>query len=416
MTTFSFLSSLLTLLFLSAESPFGLGIGIGIGVGGGAGVWSAGGANTQNLPPQQSPSLTPSLDRAYTALQAWKSVISEDPNGVLASWVGPNVCNYKGVFCSSLQDDYIGDCPSYSSVSSIDLNHANLKGVLVNELSLITELSLLHLNSNRFSGTIPETFKEFEYLTELDLSNNQFSGTFPNIVLYMPNLMYLDIRFNNFYGLIPDELFNTQLDAIFINNNQFTGQIPQNMGISPASVINLSNNNFSGGIPISLGYVNTALKEILFLNNQLSGCIPDGFGLFSEITVLDVSYNSLMGHLPDSLSCLEGIEVLNLAHNKLSGELPDLVCSLRNLLNLSVEYNFFSGFSPRCTNLIFRSVGFDFSLNCIPGRGMQRPPPQCYGVPSMIDNCFRIPSAKPFLCGSSLLDLILGIGNVPFSP
>uniref|UniRef100_A0A803MPS7 Uncharacterized protein n=2 Tax=Chenopodium quinoa TaxID=63459 RepID=A0A803MPS7_CHEQI len=232
----------------------------------------------------------------------------------------------------------------------------------------------------------------------------------------MPNLIYLDLRFNNFYGSIPDDLFTKQLDAIFINNNQFHGTLPQNLGNSPASVINLSNNNFSGGIPASLGFVNSALKEILFLNNQLSGCIPENLGLFSDITVLDLSFNSLMGHLPDSLSCLEDIQVLNMAHNKLSGELPDLVCSLKNLLNLSIEYNFFSGYSSKCSNLFMKSIGFDFSLNCIPGKMMQRPPPECYGIPGTdSDSCFRIP-AKPLVCGGSLLDLILNLGNVPLSP
>ena len=122
-----------------------------------------------------------------------------------------------------------------------------------------------------------------------------------------------------------------------------------------------------------------------------------------------------MGHLPDSLSCLEDIQVLNLAHNKLSGELPDLVCSLKNLLNFSIEYNFFSGYSQKCTNIFSRSGGFDLSLNCIPGLGMQRPSPECYGVPSSTDSCIRIPSTKPLVCGS-LLDLVLSIGNVQLSP
>ncbi|KAE7997616.1 hypothetical protein FH972_002232 [Carpinus fangiana] len=77
------------------------------------------------------------------------------------------------------------------------------------------------------------------------------------------------------------------------------------------------------------------------------------------------------GHLPDTISCLEEIEVLNLGHNKLSGILPDVVCSLRSLANLTVFYNLFSGFSQDCSNLFVRSVGFDFSGNCIPRRNIQ---------------------------------------------
>ncbi|XP_059432394.1 leucine-rich repeat extensin-like protein 6 [Corylus avellana] len=393
---------------ISTEAAFsvsgGVGIGVGIGnVGGGAGgpggggVWIGGGIN--GPAPSASGSPVSKLERAYTALQAWKSAIKEDPMGILDTWVGSDVCSYKGVFCADSQDEM--DASPDPVVAGIDLNHANLQGTLVKELSFLTDISLFHLNSNRFSGTVPDTFTDLSSLQELDLSNNLFSGPFPAATLYIPNLVYLDIRFNKFSGPLPEDLFNKQLDALFLNNNQFEGELPQNLGNSPASVINLANNMFTGNIPASFGFMGSKLKEILFLNNQLTGCIPQGVGLFTEMQVLDVSFNSLMGHLPDTISCLEEIEVLNLAHNKLSGVLPDVVCSLRSLANLTVSYNFFSGFSQDCSNLFVRSVGFDFSGNCIPGRNMQRPQPECSIIPGGNLICLRIPAAaKPLVCGS----------------
>ncbi|CAA3032362.1 leucine-rich repeat extensin 4 [Olea europaea subsp. europaea] len=387
------------LIVTEAAVSVGGGIGVGVGgSGGGGGVWVGGGISTgPNTPPAGAPQVS-KLNAAYIALQAWKSAITDDPNGILKTWVGLNVCAYKGVFCADSQD-YMGRS-TVQVVAAIDLNHADLQGVLVKQLSALTDLSLFHLNSNRFSGTVPESFKEFTSLTELDLSNNRFSGPFPITVLYIPNLKYLDLRFNSFSGPVPDDLFNKQLDAIFLNNNQFDSELPQNLGNSPASVINLANNKFCGNIPFSLGYVGSQVKEILFLNNQLTGCIPEGVGLWSDLQVLDVSSNSLMGHLPDSISCLSQIEVLNLANNKLSGELPDLVCELRSLLNLTVSSNFFSGFSQDCANL---NIGFDFSYNCIPGKEMQRPQPDCSMIPGVGLSCLRIP-AKPLICGE------LGIG------
>ncbi|CAN1188946.1 Leucine-rich repeat extensin-like protein 4 [Linum perenne] len=89
---------------------------------------------------------------AYAALQTWKSAISDDPSLVLDTWVGQNVCSYKGIFCSGVV------------VTGIDLNHANLQGILIDELYLLTDLTLIHLNSNRFHGAIPETFKDFASL------------------------------------------------------------------------------------------------------------------------------------------------------------------------------------------------------------------------------------------------------------
>ncbi|KAG4141292.1 hypothetical protein ERO13_D06G067200v2 [Gossypium hirsutum] len=374
----------------------GVGINIGNAGGGGAGVWIGGGIN--NGPTPSSPSVS-KLTTAYTALQAWKSAITDDPLGILKTWVGSDVCSYKGVFCA-------GPGPF---VAGIDLNHANLQGSLVKELSVLTDISILHLNSNRFSGTVPDTFKDLSSLQELDISNNRFSGPFPAVTLYIPNLVYLDLRFNSFSGPVPEDLFNKRLDAIFLNNNQFEGELPQNLGNSPASVINLANNIFSGNIPASFGIASSKLKEILLLNNQLTGCIPQGIGLFSEMQVFDVSHNSLMGHLPDTISCLSDIEVLNLAHNKLSGVLPDLVCSLGSLMNLSVAYNFFSGFSQECSKLSFRKGGFDFSLNCLPGRDMQRPQPECLVIPGGGLSCLRIPSARPLVCGALLGNLEVNV-------
>lgn len=338
-----------------------------------------------------TPVQSPKLNLAYTALQAWKSAISRDPNGILRSWVGNNVCSYKGVFCGG---------GGGATVVGIDLNRANLEGVLVKELSLLTDMTLLHLNSNKFSGTVPTSFKGLTSLLELDLSNNLLSGTFPSTTLYIPNLVYLDLRFNDFYGRIPDELFTRRLDAVLLNNNHFSGEIPETLGNSQASVINLANNNLAGNIPSSLGFMSSKVREILLLNNQLGGCIPQGIGLFSNLEVFDVSFNSLTGNLPDTISCLDQIEVLNLAHNKLSGMLPDMVCSLQRLMNLTVAYNFFSGVSSDCEN---SDIGFDFSGNCVPDEQMQRPPPQCSTVPGSSLSCLRIPIVEPLVCSVAAL-------------
>lgn len=386
------LAFLLPIIVARAAVIIGGGVGVGVGIGTG-GVWIGGGINP--------PSAASKLSSAYAALQAWKSAITDDPLNITASWNGPNVCSYKGVFCSD-SVDFLGN-PAGKVVAAIDLNHANLQGTLVKELSLLTDLSLIHLNSNRFSGGVPPSFRDLSSLTELDLSNNRLSGPFPTAILYIQNLIYLDLRFNSFSGPIPDDLFDRKLDAIFLNNNLFSGEVPGNLGNSPASVINLANNKLSGTIPFSLTYM--GVKEILFLNNQLTGCIPEGVGMWSDLQVLDVSSNSLMGHLPDSLSCLSNIEVLNFAHNRLSGELPDVICSLQSLINLTVAANFFSGFSQDCDRLLYRNAGFDFSFNCIPGRELQRPQPDCSAVPGGGLSCLRIPAASPLVCGT-----LVGVG------
>lgn len=375
---------------------------------------------SQASPPPQTPRPPPTPSGysdsnhkgAHTALQAWKSAITDDPLKILETWVGPDVCSYTGVFCGVPDEgDGLGS-PHGPIVAGIDLNNANLQGSLVKELSFFTNMSLFHLNSNRFSGAIPEFFQHFTSLEELDLSNNHFSGPFPLVILCIPNLVYLDLRFNSFSGPIPDELFNKKIDAIFLNDNQFDGQIPQNLGNSAASVINFANNKLTGSLPTSFGQMGQTLKEILFLNNHITGCIPKEFGLLSEMEVFDVSNNSLVGKLPDTFSCLKQIEVLNLGNNQLSGVLPYQICHLKNLMNLTVSNNFFSGFNHDCSSLGSRNVGFDFSSNCIIGSLLQKPQPECSNIPGADGICVGSP-LTPMLRG----DFEVSVGNlVPSSP
>ncbi|GFY89636.1 leucine-rich repeat (LRR) family protein [Actinidia rufa] len=188
------------------------------------------------------------LKRAYKALQAWKKAIFSDPFNLTANWVGPDVCSYGGVFCAPALDD-----PSLIVVAGVDLNHGDIAGHLPPELELLTDIALFHINSNRFCGIIPEGINKLIFLRELDVSNNRFVGLFPKVVLGIPDLKYLDLRYNDFEGPLPPELFEKELDALFLNNNRFTSTIPETIGNSPISVAVFSSNKFSGCIPKSIG-------------------------------------------------------------------------------------------------------------------------------------------------------------------
>ncbi|XP_062230969.1 leucine-rich repeat extensin-like protein 4 [Phragmites australis] len=402
---------LLLLLSPAPTSQFGLGAAIG--------AWINGAPPPSPSTVSSSPSSAAQGQRQeYTALQALKAAITEDPRGALSSWQGANVCTYKGVYCSSPPDGAAAEASTVTVVAGIDLNHANLRGTLPDAVSLLAHLTFLHLNSNRLAGAVPDALRDLLYLTELDLSNNLFSGPFPTSTLLIPSLVYLDLRFNAFSGEVPPEVFTKNLDAVFLNNNQFEGQIPETLWSSAATVITLANNRLTGPVPAAYGYgaVGGRVREVLFLNNNLTGCVPEALGILPSIQVLDLSYNALSGHLPSTLSCLSGIEVLNIAHNQLTGELPDLLCDLRRITNLSVSFNFFSGISQRCDQLAGRSM-FDFVGNCVPGRDMQRPQPECDGFSGDGGlSCLRIPGVRPVGCAEAAVSIGVGIsvGGLPF--
>ncbi|KAL5974070.1 Leucine-rich repeat extensin-like protein 2 [Asimina triloba] len=315
------------------------------------------------------------LRDAYTALQAWKAAIFSDPLNFTSDWNGADVCSYTGVFCTQ--------SPSHRSpfkvVAGLDLNHGDIAGYLPDELGLLTDLALFHINSNRFCGIIPRSFRRLKLLFELDVSNNRLVGPFPKVVLSLPSLKYLDLRFNEFEGPIPSQLFDKDLDAIFVNDNRFRFGIPANLGNSPVSAMVLANNDLGGCIPSSIGKMGETLNEILLLNNNLSGCIPPEIGQLKKVTVFDVGSNQLGGPLPASVGGMKSAEQLNVAHNRLTGVIPSSICQLKRLENFTYSYNYFTGGAPQCLNA--NRVATDSKKNCIPGFPAQRSFKECAATP-----------------------------------
>ncbi|CAN1129096.1 Leucine-rich repeat extensin-like protein 6 [Linum perenne] len=311
----------------------------------------------------------PRLMNAYIALQSWKLLIVSDPMGFTANWAGPNVCNYTGVYCSPAPDQ-----PSIPTVAGIDLNHADIAGFLPEQLGLLHDLALFHVNSNRFCGKLPASFVHLKLLYELDVSNNLFTGPFPWVVFYLPSLKYLDIRFNEFFGEIPSQVFDLELDALFLNDNKFKSLLPANLGNSPVSVLVLANNLITGCIPPSVAGMAETLDEIILSNLGLTGCLRPEIGELKQLKVLDLSCNKLIGPLPESIAGMKNLEQLDVSHNKLSGRIPRGVCLLPKLENFVYKNNYFTGEPAECLRL---GAGINDRKNCIPGRPGQRSAAEC---------------------------------------
>ncbi|CAI9286949.1 unnamed protein product [Lactuca saligna] len=303
--------------------------------------------------PQSPPTPTPSPLPPSPSPQS--SVVSR------ASYYEDTMTDYKGFICDTVPD------VKQKTISGVNLNNRNLYGpdLTLNEfLSGLKDLAFFHANSNNFTGTIPTDIGTLRYLYELDLSNNNLSGNFPNQVLQATKLVFLDLRFNAFFGVVPPQVFLLGLDLLFINNNNFEQTLPENLGSTPALYLTLANNKFVGGIPRSIGQASNTLLEVLFLNNQLTGCLPYEIGLLKKSTVLDVGFNQLTGPLPYSLQCLEKMELLNLANNKFYNGVPEPLCNLTELTNFTASYNYFTWVGPKCRELINKGV-LDVKMNCI---------------------------------------------------
>ncbi|KAE8653989.1 Pollen-specific leucine-rich repeat extensin-like protein 2 [Hibiscus syriacus] len=242
------------------------------------------------------------------------------------NWNGPKVCDYKGVFCAPSLSD-----PKSTVIAGVDLNHADIAGYLPAELGLLTDLALLHINSNRFCGVIPKSFSKLTLLHELDLFENS-----------------------------PSELFEKELDALFLNNKWFVSNIPETFGSSPVSVIVVANNRLSGCIPNSIGKMQNTLNEIVFQNNNLTCCLPMEIGNLGNVTVLDIASNTFNG---------------------------DEVCRLSSIKKFGFSYNYFNGEAESCLQLKGKDIVFDDVGNCLPDRPKQKSAKECRQVVSRQVEC-----------------------------
>ncbi|KAJ0267359.1 hypothetical protein HA466_0011920 [Hirschfeldia incana] len=314
------------------------------------------------------------LEVVYPVIQGFKSLITLDPFKVTQTWIGSDICSYRGFHCDNPPDN-----KTAVTVASIDFNGFQLFAPSIEGfIDQLPDLALFHVNSNNFGGTVPSKIVNLKYLYELDISNNRFTGQFPTAVVGMPGLTFLDIRFNSFSGSIPPQIFGQNLDVLFLNDNTFTASLPEIPGDSHILFLTLADNKFNGPLPRSIIKSMTTLTEVLFLNNDFTGCIPSEIGLLMGASVIDIGGNKLTGPLPLSLMCLKKVEHLNFARNLLFGAIPEAVCMLLrdNLVNLSLSDNYFTHVGPWCKILVERGV-LDVRNNCIPFFPGQRSIEEC---------------------------------------
>ncbi|KAK1407572.1 hypothetical protein QVD17_39191 [Tagetes erecta] len=333
------------------------------------------------------------LAAIYPLIQTFKNNISSDPLNITGSWVGSDICSYKGFYCDSPPNN-----KSAITLASIDFNGFQLTAPSLDGfIDQLPDLALFHANSNFFSGTISPNIAKLPYLYELDISNNLFSGPFPSSILAMNTLSFLDIRFNQFSGSIPPQLFTKGLDILFVNNNDFIQQLAEILGNSHLFYLTLANNKFYGPIPRSIAKYFSGISEVLLLNNMLSGCLPYELGYLTETMVFDAGNNLLTGPIPFSLGCLKKAEVVNFAGNLLYGGVPEVVCAMPNLANLSLSNNYFSHVGPICRSLIKKGV-LDVRNNCILGLPEQRSPHECSAFFSKPRYCSYRPTYRYLPC------------------
>jgi Leucine-rich repeat (LRR) protein len=266
--------------------------------------------------------------------------------------------------------DHVGEVCEDGVLRTLKINNNNLQGVLPDDLSLLSSLTMLDLGQNRltgtvpdfvgkfgelevlnlrdnhFSGIIPEALTQLSLLTDLNLSNNVFTGEIPTKVEDLQRLMQLDLSQNFLIGTIPSIVGTLKnLQSLRLSVNELTGGLPTTLGeLSSLSVLEAHSNFLEGLLPRQLGKLKQITELILF-NNTFS-TIPSDIGLMRNLEYLDLDWNDIGGTIPSEIGQCTNLKELFLSGNQLTGTVPASLGLLKDLKLLLLSANSLRGTIP----------------------------------------------------------------------
>ncbi|EOA32996.1 hypothetical protein CARUB_v10016326mg [Capsella rubella] len=298
-----------------------------------------------------------------SGLLAFKSVITEDPSGILNTWKkGTDCCSWDGVSCSNGNrvvvltiriephdaDIFLSGTisPSLAKLQHLEgvvfINLKNITGPFPSFLFRLPHLKYVYLENSRLSGPLPANIGALNRLDTLTVKGNRFSGSIPSSISNLTRLNYLNLGGNLLSGTIPLGITNLKLlSNLNLDDNRLSGTIPDIFkSMTKLRILTLSHNGFSGKLPPSIASLAPALAFLELSQNNLSGSIPSYLSRFTSLDTLDLSKNHFSGTVPKSLAKLTKIANINLSHNLLTDPFP--VLNVKNyILSLDLSYNNF---------------------------------------------------------------------------
>jgi Leucine Rich Repeat len=183
----------------------------------------------------------------------------------------------------------------------LSLEKNNLKGLLRNDIALLSSLTNLNLKNNQLTVSIPSEIGQLRKLVELDLFNNSLGGFIPSEIGQIKTIEKLQLGSNFLDGSIPSEIGQlTGLELVNLSTNSLTGKIPSEIGqCTVLDWLGLASNKLDGSIPSEIGQC-TKVKLLYLYDNYLDGSIPSEFASLTNLESLDILNNSLSGTIPES--------------------------------------------------------------------------------------------------------------------
>ncbi|KAF8020926.1 hypothetical protein BT93_G1361 [Corymbia citriodora subsp. variegata] len=223
--------------------------------------------------------------------------------------------------------DWFNSINMLSSLQSLELSDCGLQDVPSSLQANFTSLRFLDIGSNNINSSIPQWIYNLSKLEHIDLSYSFLSeGRFPMAIIE-----------------------NNQRLAFFdASGNSLQGEFPKNMSsLCKLQVVQLSYNYLNGNISVisdgPLSCRQSKWKIFDAFHNNFSGDLPNQFGDFKELEVLDLAFNLISGSIPTNLGELTSLRELYLYDNKLTGTIPESIGRLSNLKELKLRSNFLHG-------------------------------------------------------------------------
>ncbi|XP_076918666.1 leucine-rich repeat receptor protein kinase HPCA1-like isoform X3 [Bidens hawaiensis] len=123
-----------------------------------------------------------------------------------------------------------------------------------------------------------------------------------------------------------------------------------------------------GGTWVGITCTNSRVTSIILSGTGLSGGLPGDIGEFTELAVLDLSYNKgLRGSITPALGKLLKLTNLILVGCNFNGQIPDTIGNLERLRYLSLNSNGFTGSIPASLGKLKNLYWLDLSANQLTG-------------------------------------------------
>ncbi|CAM0947867.1 unnamed protein product [Alopecurus aequalis] len=275
-----------------------------------------------------------------------------------ANFIGmipPHLGNLSNLQYLNLEtDSYSTDIRWLSRLTSLehlDMSSVNLSTIVhwLPVVNMLRTLKVLCL-SECWLRNSPDSLQlsNLTSLETLDLSGNYFlKRSTPNWFWDLTSLKYLDISGNLFYGPFPDEIGNmTSIVELQLSQNNLVGMIPSNMkNLCNLKVLGSMENNINGSITELFHRLPSCswnkIHSLILSNSYLNGSLPTTLVQpYSNLSLLDLSWNQLTGHVPLWIGELTKLKHLVLDNNNLDGVMNEGHLSRLDMLEeLILSYN-----------------------------------------------------------------------------